>query len=84
MAAVQVVRAVGTEHDDVLVARPRDDEPQQIARGLVGPVQVLEHEQHQAVRARQVGQQPTDRIEELQPAHVVPTRGGTVAMAEQA
>ena len=48
VAAVQVVGAQAGDQQQVLVAQPRDEEPQHVPAGGVGPVQVLEHE-HAAV-----------------------------------
>ena len=67
MAAVQVVGAVGRDDDDRLVDQPREQVPEQIATGSVGPVQVLQDDQ-QWPRARHLADQRRDGLEELQPA----------------
>ncbi len=45
VAAVEVVTAVGGEHDQPLRGQPGEQEDQQIAAGAIGPVQVLDDEQ---------------------------------------
>ena len=56
MAAVQLVGAVGREKQDALVARVAHEEGQEVARGAVGPVDVLEDE-HERPRLAQPAQQ---------------------------
>jgi hypothetical protein len=46
VTAMQVVRAVRAHDEQPLVREPGQHEPQQVAGRRVGPVQVLEHEQH--------------------------------------
>ncbi len=50
---------------------PAEQEPQQVPRRLVGPVQVLQHEQQRGGLGH-VGQQPGDSFEEPQPPVHVP------------
>ncbi len=46
VAAMQVVAAVADHDRQPLIALPGEQEAQQVARGLVGPVDVLDDEQH--------------------------------------
>ena len=62
MAAVQLIRAVGQQqhHTGAQVA---DQEAQQVTRGLVGPVQVLDHQQQRSVLSEPV-QNPEQQLEQ--------------------
>ncbi len=60
VAAVEVVGAVGADEADALGLQHPAEEDQQVAGGLVGPVQVLEDEQHGPR-----GQEAEHRAEEL-------------------
>ena len=62
MAAVQLVRAVGDDERERLVARAAHEEGEEVARRLVGPVQVLEHE-HDGLDAAQALDQREQRLE---------------------
>ncbi|CAM5724493.1 hypothetical protein SVIOM74S_00696 [Streptomyces violarus] len=73
MATVQVVRPVRGEHrQPVPQNTPAEQEPQQIPRRLVGPVQILQHEQ-QRRDIRHIGQQPRHPLEQPQPPVYVPS-----------
>ncbi len=74
---VQVLGAVGGDHEDRLVDQPGQQVPQQVAAGAVGPVQVFEHEQ-QRRRRSQLAQEMRGRLEQLQTAVVHRLRGGPV------
>jgi hypothetical protein len=60
VAAVQVVGAVGADHADPLALQHAAEEDQQVTGGAVGPVEVLDDEQHRL----HVGQQPEQRAEQ--------------------
>jgi hypothetical protein len=62
VAAVQLIRAVGQQqrHAGAQVA---DQEAQQVAGGLVGPVQVLDHQQQRAALSEPV-QHPEQQLEQ--------------------
>ncbi len=72
MAAAQLIRAVGQQqrHASAQVA---DQEAQQVAGGLVGPVQVLDHQQQRAALSEAV-QYPEQQLE--QPAGHQPSGAG--------
>ena len=44
LAPVDLVVAVGRDHEHALVAQPAREEPQQLERRAVGPVDVLDHQ----------------------------------------
>lgn len=80
MTSMEVVRAVRREHREPVAGRaarrplehaPAEQEPQQIPRGLVGPVQVLQDEQ-QGSELGDSGQQPGHPLEQPQPPTGVP------------
>jgi hypothetical protein len=79
--AVQVVRPVGRDHGEPLRAQPGQQEGEQVAGGLVGPVQVLDHQQHRCAGLADVAEQPGDRVEELEPAGVVVAGRGADRLA---
>jgi len=62
VAAVQLVAAVG-QHQGDPAAQVADQEPEQVAGGLVGPVQVLDHQQHRAALGQPV-QHPEQQLEQ--------------------
>ena len=64
VAAVQVVGAVRADHGDGLAVQHAEQERDQVAGGGVGPVQVLEDEQHRGL-VRQLGEQAQHRAEHL-------------------
>ena len=64
VAAVQVVGPVGADDRDPLAVQHPQQEGEQVAGGRVGPVQVLEDEQHRAA-GRQLGQQAEHGAEHL-------------------
>ena len=63
MAAVQLVGAVGGDEQHALVARVAHEEGQEVARGAVGPVDVLEDE-HERLRLGQAPQQGEQELED--------------------
>ena len=62
MAAVQLVGAVRGDQQHALVARVAHEEGQEVARGAVGPVDVLEDE-HQGLRLGQASQEGEQELE---------------------
>jgi hypothetical protein len=56
VAAVQVVRTVGADHEQPGVADLADENGEQVASGPVGPVQVLDDEQHRGLGAQPLEQ----------------------------
>ncbi len=64
VTAVQVIGAVGDHHRDPLTVQHPAQEGHQVPGGLVGPVQVLQDEQHRA-GGRQLREQPEHRAEQL-------------------
>ena len=75
MAPVQVIGAVRADDRDPLGAQHPGQERQQVPRGGVRPVQVLEHDQHGGVGPK-LGQQPQDRAEHLLTGHADALPGG--------
>ena len=67
MTPVQVVGAVGADDEKPLVGQPRQHEAQQVAGRGVGPVQVLEHEQHRGDVVRHRVQCRQDGLVERHP-----------------
>ncbi len=67
MTPVQVVGAVGADDEQPLVGQPRQHEAQQVAGRGVGPVQVLEHEQHRGDVVRHRVQCRQDGLVERHP-----------------
>ena len=67
VAAVQLVGAVGGEQEERLGARVADEEDEEVARGGVGPVQVLDHQRDGA----EAVQQREQRLEHLRLARRV-------------
>ena len=63
VSPVQVVAAVGRDDDQPLRPHVADDEPQEIAGGSVGPVQVLDDQHERAVPGRPP-ERPEDSLEE--------------------
>ena len=63
MAAVQLVAAVGADHEDVLAAQRAGEEDEEVARRAVGPVEVLDDEDGGVVAAEAV-EQGEQRLEE--------------------
>lgn len=75
MPAVQVVGAVGAQHQQPLRAQPGEQEGEQLPGGAVRPVQVLQHDQQRRRRGR-VAHGTGHRVEHLQaPGVPVPCRG---------
>ena len=64
MPAVQVVRAVAGHDQQPLVAQPGQQEGHQIPGGRVGPVQVLDDQQH-APLFGQLAEQGEQGVEQL-------------------
>ncbi len=64
VTAVQVIGPVAAEHGHPLAVQHPGQERDQVPGGPVGPVQVLEHEQHRA-RLRQLAEQAEHRAEQL-------------------
>ena len=62
VAAVQLVGAVGRDDEQRLVAERGGEEAQERARGRVGPVQVLDDQQHRGV-AREPVEHREQRLE---------------------
>ena len=56
VAAVQLVGAVGRDHEHPLDGQAAREERERLARRPVGPVQVLDHEQHRALAPERVEQ----------------------------
>jgi hypothetical protein len=81
MAAVQLVGAVGGEEQDALLARVAHEEGQEVARGAVGPVDVLEDE-HERLRLGQAPQQREQQLEDA-PLRGRRLRGGGVELGQQ-
>jgi len=80
VAAVQLVAAVG-EHQGHAAAQVADQEAQQVADGLVGPVQVLHHQQHRAALGEAV-QHPEQQLEQPRGGQRRLRRPATVGRAE--
>ena len=72
---VQVIGPVAAEHRHPLAVQHPGQERDQVARGPVGPVQVLEDEQHR-VRLRQLGEQAEHRPEQLLAGQLPSVAGG--------
>ena len=70
VAAVQLVGAVGREHEERLGACVADEEDEEVARGGVGPVEVLDHQRERAEAVEQREQ----RLEHLRLARRVGNR----------
>lgn len=51
VAAVEVVRAVARDDEQMVGAQPREEEAQDVARGRVGPVQVLDDQDERGAGA---------------------------------
>ena len=79
VGAVEVGVAVGADHEHPGVAQVADQVAQEQQAGLVGPVEVVEHDQHGGVVAGP-GEQVGDRPEEAEPlgVGVGPRRFGSV------
>lgn len=76
MPTVQVVGPVrGENGQPVPEDTPAEQEPQQVPRRLVGPVQILQHEQQRG-GIRHIGQQPRHPLEQPQPPVHVPHATG--------
>ena len=69
---VQVVGPVGADQRDPFPVQHAGEERDQVPGGGIGPVQVLEHEQHRG-GGRQLGEQAEDAAE-----HLLPGQAGTV------
>ena len=84
MPAVELVAAVGDEHERARVRQAAGDVVEQLARGRVGPVDVLDDEQ-QAALARRQREQTDDGLEEakLGLSRVADGRVGLVAAEER-
>ena len=82
VAAVQVVGAVGGDHEHALVPQAGGDEAQQVAAGGVGPVQVLDDEQDGAVLRTERAEGGVDGVEQRQAVVVTGVVPGAAA-AEQ-
>ena len=85
MPAVHVIAAVGGHDGQPLGVQHPAQEGDQVPGGLVGPVQVLEYQQHRA-GAGQLGQHPEHRAEQLllhQARHVAAGRLALVAVRQQ-
>ena len=63
VVAAELDVAVGADQQQAGAGEPAGDEAQQQQRGLVGPVQVVEHD-HQRARARGAGEEAGERVEE--------------------
>jgi hypothetical protein len=63
VAAVQLVRAVGGDHEHALGVQRARQEREERARRAVGPVDVLERQQHRRAPAEPL-QQPEQRLEQ--------------------
>ncbi len=85
VAAVQVVGAVRPDDRDALAVQHAGEERDQVARGGVGPVQVLDDQQDRAAGG-QLGQQAEHGAEHLLARQARPVRllGLPVAVREQA
>ncbi len=67
VSPVQIVGAVAADNEQPLVAQSPDEKGEQVPSRLVGPVQILEHqEQRSLVKRRGPPQQPDDTVEQLQ------------------
>ena len=65
-ATVQVVGAVTADDEQALLPQSPDQECEQVAGGLVGPVQILDGEQRRPVAVEAgFGQSARDAVEEL-------------------
>jgi len=84
MPAVELVAAVGDEHERARVRQAAGDVVEQLARGSVGPVDVLDDEQQAALACRQ-REQTDDGLEEakLGLRRVADGRVGLVAAEER-
>ena len=84
MPAVELVAAVGDEHERARVRQAAGDVVEQLARARVGPVDVLDDEQ-QAALARRQREQTDDGLEEakLGLSRVADGRVGLVAAEER-
>ena len=80
MAAVQLVGAVGGEEQHALLARVAHEEGQEVARGAVGPVDVLEDE-HERLRLGQPTQQRRAAARRRAPARARARRRGRARRA---
>jgi hypothetical protein len=74
---VKLVGTVGGHQQDPGVAQRPDEEGDELQRGLVGPVQVLEHEKDRLAGA-QPGQQPEHQLHKLRRPDVLGVLGGRV------
>ena len=86
MAAVQVVGPVGGDHGRPLGPQPGQQEREQVAGGLVGPVQVFDDQQQRRGDLRRVAERAGDGVEQLQPGRVVVggrRRGGPAGPGDQ-
>ena len=61
MAAVQLVAAVGADEQQALVAQAVQQRGEELERGAVGPVQVLDREEHGRVDGQPVQDPPQQR-----------------------
>ena len=64
VVAAELDVAVGAEDQQAARGELAGDELEQQQRGLVGPVQVVEHEHHRAGRGRPPSEEARDRVEE--------------------
>ena len=64
VSAVEVVGAVGREHDDRPAEGAGEQEGEQVAGGAVGPVHVLDDDEHRALLG-EVVEGAVDRVEEV-------------------
>ncbi len=67
MAAVQLVRPVCGDDEQPVPPRVPDQEPEQVARGAVNPVDILDDQDDEAMPS-QSGQNAVDSLEQLLPA----------------
>ncbi len=71
MTPVQIVGAVGADHQQVLPPQPGEQEPQDVAAGRIGPVQVLDHQHQRTFRRPAPAEDGGDPVEQLQSRRLV-------------
>ena len=83
---MQVVGPIGGDDGHPLGPQPGQQEREQVAGGLVGPVQILDHQQQGRADLGRVAERAGDGVEQLQPGRVVVggrRRGGSARPGDQ-
>ena len=75
VTAVEVVGAVGREHDDGPAEGAGEEEGEQVTGRAVGPVHVLDHDEHRPLLG-EVVERAVDRVEEVGALEVLGGLGG--------